>query len=323
VLGKRGLAEQLRQFVEQSCAAMWIVNAATRGFDYRNPRHIALAAIRLDGGPMLNLRDWGANIVEADRAAVAACYEAVFVGATEQHEYRVRDVGRTFSLHLRETVFPIKDGDGRVTEICGITERLATVPDRRLFFIGASEGSAAASAEATRDSGPAIRSFGSIADFLHLSDFLAPACVLIDLNTVEDASDGRMQTLFACRETLPVVVIGRPNTDAATAIAAMRAGAVDYLLPPFTAAELDRALHLATMRIGAPPAELALTSSCNRVEGLSHRELEVLAGLRAGGTNKSIGRDLGISPRTVESHRSRLMERMNARNLAELLQAVQ
>jgi FixJ family two-component response regulator len=308
----------LARFAEQSSTGLWTVDAASRAFDYRNPCHLTLS----DGAPTFELRNWTANVVEADRAAVTACYEAAFGGATEQHEYRMRYADGTI-LGLCESVFPIRDDDGSVVQIGGITERVATVPEHRIFFIGDSKGRAAALAGTVLGSAQAARSFASVAEFLHLADVLAPGCVLIDLNTVEDGSEGRMQSLYASRDTRPVVVIGGANTDAATAVAAMRAGAVDVLLPPFSTANLDRALHAANARIGLAPSEPTLPTPCTRVEGLSHRELEVLAGLRAGGTNKSIGRELGISPRTVESHRSRLMERMNARNLAELLRAVQ
>ena len=53
---------------------------------------------------------------------------------------------------------------------------------------------------------------------------------------------------------------------------------------------------------------------------MSAREREVLDGLLAGGTNKTIARDLGLSPRTVEAHRARIMERLGARSLPELVQ---
>ena len=101
----------------------------------------------------------------------------------------------------------------------------------------------------------------------------------------------------------------------------MRAGATDYLVPPFADGEMTEALLRALARLPKSAADpKGGNEGLARLANLSRRESEVLAGLRGGGTNKSIGRDLGISPRTVELHRAHLMERMNVRSLAELLQ---
>jgi len=313
---------QLRQFADQSCAAMWIVDTATGQFRYRNPHHIRLANGQSGDAPMACLADWIAGIEEADRASVALRYEAVVGGAVEQHEYRICGSAGTAALRVRESVFPVKGDEGSVAAICGITEQLAPVPEQRIMFIGDIKGSLIEKFIMPASGGYAVKTFSSVEAFMEIADFLASGCVLVDVNTLDDASDGLMRLLSQGRAHLPVVVIGKPDTDAATAVRAMRAGAVDYLVSPCTAAELETALQAACWRIPAHGDDHAPpTSSSERLEALSHRELEVLAGLRAGGTNKSIGRDLGISPRTVESHRSRLMERMKARSLAELLQA--
>jgi FixJ family two-component response regulator/PAS domain-containing protein len=314
--------EQLRQLADQSCLGIWIVDAATRRFSYRNSSHTSLTGDASGAVAVADLADWIACVGEAERASVAYRYEAVLDGATEHHEYQLSGDVETPALRVRESSFPIRDGVGNVSAICGITERIEMGASIRLVHIGGKTGVFSG----MRVSGGVCRylttHFNSIASLLNLPIFPSCDCVIVDVNTIDDADEYLMQ-LLSYGPSLPVVVIGTPDTTAASAIQAMRAGAADYLIPPFGPVELERTLRSVDRRSPARRWDGATTSSSSgRTEGLSHREVEVLAGLRAGGTNKSIGRDLGISPRTVESHRSRLMERMNARNLAELLQAV-
>ena len=313
--------DQLRQLADQSCAAIWIVDAATRRFRYRNARHLGLTTSGSAVVRVAYLADWMNCIDELDRAAAAFRYEAVLDGSVEQHQYRLRGPNDAASRRVRESAFPIRDDNGVVSAICGITEYVESANDYGLVVIGDGRDYYGNSAAAGDLSIRCTRHVASIESFLQTADFGSCECVLVDLNTAEGAQEHLMQLLAECRSRLPIVVIGAPDTTATTAITAMRAGAMDYLIPPFTAGELERALQAAARRHPRRCAEPAAASSADaRMVGLSDREHEVLAGLRAGGTNKSIGRDLGISPRTVESHRSRLMERMNARNLAELLQ---
>ena len=73
------------------------------------------------------------------------------------------------------------------------------------------------------------------------------------------------------------------------------------------------------MRLTAPDKDPTKVAAIAKLELLSPRELEVLQGLLAGLPNKSIAYDLNISPRTVEIHRARVMDKMGARSLSELI----
>ena len=103
----------------------------------------------------------------------------------------------------------------------------------------------------------------------------------------------------------------------------MKAGAVDFIEKPFTddvimgsiAAALARAERLRH-------DDRAAADWARRLATLSPRELEVLQGLVSGHPNKTMAHDLGISPRTVEIHRARVMEKMGASSLAELVRLV-
>lgn len=100
----------------------------------------------------------------------------------------------------------------------------------------------------------------------------------------------------------------------------MKAGAVDYVTlagdPSFGGL---LATTMAECLAAVRPVRQDQTSGA-RVDRLTARERQVLIGLVEGGTNKTIGQKLGISPRTVELHRAQVMNRLNASSLTELLQ---
>jgi two-component system response regulator FixJ len=100
----------------------------------------------------------------------------------------------------------------------------------------------------------------------------------------------------------------------------MKAGAIDFIEKPFASQAILDSLETAFARLAAPaeqdPAAVAAASKLNL---LSPRERAVLEGLLEGLPNKSIAYDLGISPRTVEIHRARAMDKMGARSLSELI----
>jgi len=113
---------------------------------------------------------------------------------------------------------------------------------------------------------------------------------------------------------LPVIIMtGRG--DVPVAVRAMKAGAVDFIEKPFDDKTLLDAVDLALAR-GAEPDHKELADAAERVSSLSSREREVLFALVSGKANKLIAFDLGISIRTVELHRSRMMERLGVRQLA-------
>ena len=113
----------------------------------------------------------------------------------------------------------------------------------------------------------------------------------------------------------PVVVM-TAHGDVSTAVRAMRAGAVDFIEKPFDDEALLAAIEAALKPPQASgPAEAA--DAAARIAALSPRERDVLELLLAGKPNKLIARDLGLSPRTVEVHRRRLMARLGVGSLAE------
>ena len=117
----------------------------------------------------------------------------------------------------------------------------------------------------------------------------------------------------------PLIVI-TGHGDVPLAVRAMKAGAVDFIEKPFTSEAILNSLDMALSRLSAPseqdPTAIAAAA---KLALLSPREREVLEGLLAGLPNKTIAYDLAISPRTVEIHRARVMDKMGARSLSELV----
>jgi FixJ family two-component response regulator len=127
-----------------------------------------------------------------------------------------------------------------------------------------------------------------------------------------------LRQLKANGNNLPLIVTGVSSGNVTLAIQAMKAGAVDWLEMPYQDDQLLMAVSsaLADIRLSAERSRDAEFARA-RIAGMSVRERQVLEGLLAGGTNKVIGRALGISPRTVELHRASVMERLGVGTLPE------
>lgn len=115
---------------------------------------------------------------------------------------------------------------------------------------------------------------------------------------------------------LPVIVM-TGQSDVQTAIRAMKAGAVDFIEKPFEDRTLLDAIALALARGRTTDHEREASEATQRVARLSRREREVLEALVSGQPSKVIAFNLGISVRTVEVHRARMMERLGVRQFAE------
>src|SRR5260370_4045284 len=117
---------------------------------------------------------------------------------------------------------------------------------------------------------------------------------------------------------LPVMVMmGEGGVE--TAVRAMKAGAADFIEKPFSDEVLVTAIEAALGKVGQIGRDRDTAAAAQRIATLSPREREVLEGLVGGRSNKESAFDLGIRIRTVEVHRSRMMERLDVRQLAEAI----
>jgi len=161
--------------------------------------------------------------------------------------------------------------------------------------------------------------------FCSAEDFLAAwrkewrGCVVLDVKMGGMSGLDLQGKLAEQGSQLPIVMI-TAHGDTASARAALKSGAVDFLEKPLDEAQLLPAIEAALARDSRHRAEHEFgEEAASRLARLTTRERQVMELAAAGRHNREIGESLGISPRTVEVYKARLMEKLQARNLSELI----
>jgi len=170
-----------------------------------------------------------------------------------------------------------------------------------------------------REEGFEVRSFESAEAFLARPDATARGCLVLDVTMPGLDGLALQRRLSEDGPTMPIVFLTGYG-DIPMSVRAIKAGAADFLTKPVTSAALVAAVRAAieqdsTVRQSADDA----ADLARRFTSLTTREREVLAALIDGKRNKQIAADLGVVEQTVKFHRARIMERVGARTVAELM----
>ncbi len=167
--------------------------------------------------------------------------------------------------------------------------------------------------------GYATRAHGSCQDFLSNLSVADALCVVADMRMPEMGGLDLQKHLLEKSIDLPFIVI-TGHGDVPSAVQALKSGAVDFIEKPLKTdlflAAISRAVESRRERLKMTEG---VSSARQRIAALTPRERDVLRHLIAGHPNKIIAFELGISARTVENHRARLMVKMQADSLAELV----
>jgi two-component system response regulator FixJ len=167
-----------------------------------------------------------------------------------------------------------------------------------------------------------VQTYASAVTFLAAAPQHASGCILTDVRMPDMDGLTLLRRLGEAGIRLPVIVM-TGHGDVPIAVEALKAGAVDFLEKPFDDERLIAAIRNALDISRAVLSQAAANAdTIARMGSLTPRERQVLDLLVAGKPNKVIAFDLGASPRTVEVHRARVMEKMGVRSLAELVRIV-
>lgn len=165
-------------------------------------------------------------------------------------------------------------------------------------------------------------SFASARDYLDQFDSSRPGCLVLDVR-MPKMSGLELQQQLLQQAIHPPIIIITGHGDIQMAVRAVQAGAADFIEKPFRDQLLLDAIHRAITRDAEQRGVASRRSEIEqRLQRLTPREREVLDRVMQGARNKVIAFDLNISQSTVEAHRSKVMEKMQAKTLSDLMRMV-
>ena len=195
-----------------------------------------------------------------------------------------------------------------------------TAPAAPLVFVVDDDASVRKSlVRLIKAAGYEAEAFGSVGDFLARRAYDGPCCLVLDVRMPGLTGLDLQEALRAAGQRLAIVFI-TGYRDVPVSVKAMKGGAVDFLTKPVDEGTLLGAIEQAVARTLADRRRQArLTEVQRRIATLTPREAAVFALVVTGMLNKQIGSELGIGEKTVKVHRARVMEKMQAGSLAELV----
>jgi FixJ family two-component response regulator len=198
-------------------------------------------------------------------------------------------------------------------------DRRMNAPPERVYLVDDEPAVVKALSRLLRSAGLEAVAFGSAEEFLARVDAESEGCVVLDL--AMPGLDGlALQEALAARGIEMPTLFLTGHGDVPQSVRAMKRGAIDFLTKPVDDGVFLRAVREALERGRASRAGREEGARIRkRLATLSPREREVLAGVVAGRLNKQIAGELGIAEKTVKVHRGRVMEKMQAASVAELV----
>lgn len=164
-----------------------------------------------------------------------------------------------------------------------------------------------------------VETYGSARDFLSSFKNDHPGCIVLDVRMPEMSGLELQEYLNSRRVQMPVIII-TGHGDVPMAVRALKAGATDFIEKPFNdQALLDRIQHALQRHLETAQQRAELDDARRGFAQLTRREQEVLQRVVNGETSKRIAVELGLSIKTIEAHRAKIMHKLHVKSLAELV----
>jgi len=170
-----------------------------------------------------------------------------------------------------------------------------------------------------------VSSFAEGTSFLAAVRQHQPDCIILDVHMPGRSGLDILKELRSQHSEVPLFIISGQG-DIPMAVDAIKSGALDFIEKPFNAETLvtrvREAIAAAARQKAQAPSGVSLAARFPGRDLLTPREFQVLELIAKGASNKEAGRQLGISPRTIEVHRARIMEKLGAKNTVDLVHIV-
>src|ERR1051326_8133417 len=188
-----------------------------------------------------------------------------------------------------------------------------------IFIVDDDKGVTAALTRLVRTAGYNVESYSAVQEFLEQYRAEVPGCIILDV-ALGDWNGLDVQRRLNVQGWKHPIIFISGESELYTSVQAMKAGAVDFLVKPVDADNLFQAIPTALEKDLVARSELReRTRIRQHLAQLTPREYEVLSLVVRGKLNKQIAYELGIVEKTAKVHRGRVMNKMGARNLAELV----
>lgn len=300
------------QFASNAAAMLWVADVES-GEVRRLTPNFAEVWEGLTPSQAWTIEEFIASVVEKDRPAIRAGFQRAAAGDVMNGRFSV--VGASGPRLLQGTTFPILSPNGQVLRLGGILTDITRDQRFKVVLIDSDAGSQNRLAHQLRRAGLDVVTFDTVEQFAAVAPGLSPGPVLVRYGFEWEA----LERLAGVVRTLPIprpwIVVRQQGGTTREAVEIMRLGAADVVDDNPSGEDLATALRL----IASAAARLRTAPTEEPVYRLTAKELEIARAIAAGGTNKTVGLSLGLSPRTVETHRGRVMERLGVTTLAELV----
>jgi FixJ family two-component response regulator len=192
-----------------------------------------------------------------------------------------------------------------------------------VFLVDDDSGVLKALSRLLRTNGYDVRSYASPQEFLACHDAKVPGCAVLDVS-MPDVDGLQLHQALAEEGVHRPVIFLTGHGDIPMTVRAMKAGAIDFLTKPVgEGILLDAIARAVAQDVQSRQADAELASIHARIASLTPREREVMTHVVAGRLNKQIAGDLGTVEKTIKVHRSRMMEKLGIRTVADLVRIAQ